>query len=83
MLHQNFNEEDYAEVLTSTKRIVFKTEKQELAEKKEKREKCNRNRNRKDNFPMFQDGVFNCTPAPWGFNWFLGYCEQSNNFDTN
>ena len=59
------------------------TYKELLAENKERRVATNKNRNKKNDFPMFVDGTFNCEPAPWGFNYYLGYCEQSNNFDNN
>lgn len=35
-----------------------------------------RSRFLKNGYEMFKDGKFNLEPAPWGFNWFLGYCEQ-------
>jgi len=37
-------------------------------------------RHRKENWPIIKHGFVNTDPAPWGFNWLLGYCEQSNNF---
>jgi hypothetical protein len=57
-----------------------KTEEEELQERKEQRIQLNHERNRKDQYRMFVDGVFNCDAIPWGFNYHLGYCEKSNNF---
>jgi len=45
--------------------------------KKVKKEKeKTRSRFMKNGYEIFKDGKFNLEPAPWGFNWFLGYCEQ-------
>lgn len=38
-----------------------------------------RSRFKKDGFEIFKNGLFNLEAAPWGFNWFLGYCEQTSN----
>jgi hypothetical protein len=56
------------------------TDKEVYIERREERESINKNRNKKEGFPLFKDGIFNCDPAPWGFNYMLGYCESSNNF---
>jgi hypothetical protein len=53
----------------------------ESTEKKQK--EPIRSRSLKSNFPIFKKGLFNTEPAPWGYNWFLGYCEQPNNFKDN
>jgi len=42
-----------------------------------------RSRSLKSNFPIFKKGFFNLEPAPWGYNWFLGYCEQPSTFREN
>lgn len=47
---------------------------------KEPKEKT-RCRHQKDNWPVYLDGFFNASPCPWGYNWILGYCERSNNFE--
>lgn len=54
------------------------------AKTKDKEEKeGSRSRSLKSNFPVFKKGFFNTEPAPWGYNWFLGYCEQPSNFKDN
>lgn len=52
---------------------------------KQRKEKISATRSRslKNNFPIFKNGLFNCEPTPWGFNWLLGYCERPNNFCNN
>lgn len=40
-----------------------------------------RSRSLKSGYSMFKDGFFNLEPAPWGFNWGLGYCEQPQTFN--
>lgn len=36
---------------------------------------------KKEGFQIVKNGVFNTYFIPWGFNWVLGYCEQSSNFE--
>ena len=37
-------------------------------------------RHRKDNFKIIKNHFWNSESAPWGYNYLLGYCEQSSNF---
>ena len=34
----------------------------------------------KENFLIIKNKEFNTDHIPWGFNWLLGYCEQSAQF---
>ena len=40
-----------------------------------------RSRSLKSGYPVFKDHKFNLEPPPWGYNWFLGYCEQPQTFN--
>lgn len=37
-------------------------------------------RHKKENFKIIKNNLWNIDPAPWGYNYLLGYCEQSSNF---
>lgn len=55
----------------------------QFKQRAKKREQISRSRNQKSQFQIFVNGFFNMKSVPWGYNYVLGYCEQSNNFGTN
>jgi hypothetical protein len=53
---------------------------------KEEKQKAKELRNinsrfKKQGFQCIKDGILNIEFIPWGYNWVLGYCEHSSNFE--